>query len=101
MRPGFGLSAWLPPWLEFDLHVETGVDCTSRFLPLKPGTGTPRRYIKVGQSGWQCEGELVKLWDKLGLSLEHLFLIKEGNIFVLKKCDGVRCAEVRSLKDVI
>lgn len=43
----------------------------------------------------------MKPWGKLGLSLEHLFLIKEGNIFVLKKCDGVRCAEVRSFKDVM
>lgn len=101
MRPGSGPSAWLPLWLEFDLHIETGVDCTSRFLPLKPGTGTPRRYIKVGWWWGQCEGELVKPWDKLGLSLEHPFLMKEGNIFVLKKCDGVRCAEVSSFKDVI
>lgn len=43
----------------------------------------------------------MKLQDKPGLFLEHLYLTKEGNIFILKKCDGVRRAEFRSFNDAM
>lgn len=78
--------AWLLAWLEFDLCVQTGVDGTPRFRPPRPGYRCP----------WAGRGGAsVKPQNELRLFLEHLFFTKEGNIFILKKCDGVRCAEFR------
>ena len=88
VMPGSDSFVWLPAWLGFDLCVQTGVD------------GTPRVQVTPENNPkWaDCGGGSVKPQNKACLFLEHLFFFfftKEGNSFILKKCDGVRCAEFR------
>lgn len=90
--PCLGPSARLPVWLELDLYIETGVYCTCRFLFLRPGA--PRRYRK-----WAGEGGVSEAAGQAWPLSEHLVLTKEGSIFVLKRCDGIRCAEFGSFNN--